>query len=111
MMAARFGMVPNWLQADVQALNTRLYIQGLRQRLGNIEFEIKSKQEEATETSKIVAEIESKKREEDEKTKAGLKKSLAEARQEILRLNGIKQTLPQLIKEATNPSSDSDARK
>ena len=111
MMAARFGMVPNWLQADVQALNIRLYTEGLQQRLGNIEFEIKSKQEEATETALIVAEIESGKRTIDAETLAGLKSDLATARQEILRLNEIKQTLPQLIKEATNPSSDSDARK
>jgi len=111
MMAARFGMVPNWLQADVQALNTRLYIQRLQQRLDNIEFEIKSKQEEATETAQIVAEIESGKRTIDAETLAGLKSDLATARQEILRLNEIKQTLPQLIKEATNPSSDSDAKK
>ena len=110
-MAARFGMVPNWLQANVQALNTRLYTEGLQQRLGNIEFEIKSKQEEATETAQIVAEIESGKRTIDAETLAGLKSDLATARQEILRLNEIKQTLPQLIKEATNPSSDSDARK
>ena len=34
MMAARFGMVPNWLQSDVQALNTRLYIQGLQHLTG-----------------------------------------------------------------------------
>ena len=82
-----------------------------RQRLGNIEFEIKSKQEEATETSKIVAEIESGKRTIDAETLAGLKSDLATARQEILRLNEIKKALPQLIKEATNPSSDSDAKK
>ena len=110
-MAARFGMVPNWLQADVQALNMRLYIQGLQQRLDNIEFEIKSKQEEATETAQIVAEIESGKRTIDAETLAGLKSDLGTAQQKILRLNEIKQTLPQLIKETGNPSGGNGSRK
>jgi hypothetical protein len=112
MMAARFGMVPNWLQADVQALNGKLYKRGLEQRKDNIEFEIESKQNEAKEIEEILREIESGIRKEDEETRAGLEKSLAEARREILSLNELSKKLPQLIEEIGNAAgAGSDAKK
>ena len=111
MMAARFGMVPNWLQADVQALNGKLYKRGLEQRSDNIKFEIESKQNEAKEIEAVLREIESGKRKEDEETRAGLEKSLAEARREILSLNELSKKLPQLINEVGNAAGDgSDAK-
>ena len=108
MMAARFGMVPNWLQADVQARNTSIYLQKLKQRLDNIEFEIKSKRKEEIETAQIIEEVEAGKRKIDAETLAGLKNDLGIARQEILSLNELSEKLPRLIDEIENAAGGVD---
>ena len=104
--AARFGITPAWLKADVEALNQQLIVSALTQRLNNIGYEIEQAQAEVSELEKVITKAKS-----DPSMLTGsvtledLESDLIEAKNKLEQLRALQKTLPEKLKAAQQPAA------
>ena len=104
--AARFGITPAWLRADVEALNQQLIVSALTQRLNNIGYEIEQAQAEVSELEKVTTKAKS-----DPSMLTGsvtledLESDLIEAKNKLEQLRALQKTLPEKLKAAQQPAA------
>ncbi len=102
--AARFGMTPVWLRADVEALNQQLIVAALQERLNNIAFDIEQATEEISELEKIVEQGKSNPSVLQGVSLEEIQGDLAEARFKLQQLEELQTNLPEQLKAAQNPA-------
>ncbi len=102
--AARFGMTPVWLRADVDALNQRLIVAALQERLNNIAFDIEQATEEISELEKIVEQGKSNPSVLQGVSLEEIQGDLAEAKFKLQQLEELQTNLPEQLKAAQNPA-------
>ena len=102
--AARFGMTPAWLRADVEALNQQLIVAALQERLNNLAFDIEQAGEEITELEKIVEQAKSNPSVLQNVPIEEIQEALAEAKFKLQQLQVLQTTLPEQLKAAQNPA-------
>ena len=102
--AARFGMTPAWLRADVEALNQQLIVAALQERLDNLAFDIEQAGEETTELEKIVEQAKSNPSVLQGVSMEEIQGDLAEAKDKLQQLQELQTTLPEQLKAAQTPA-------
>ncbi|MFL2908400.1 MAG: SurA N-terminal domain-containing protein [Limisphaerales bacterium] len=102
--AARFGMTPAWLRADVEALNQQLIVAALQERLDNLAFDIEQAGEEITELEKIVEQAKSNPSVLQGVSMEEIQGDLAEAKDKLQQLQELQTTLPEQLKAAQTPA-------
>ena len=102
--AARFGMTPAWLRADVEALNQQLIVAALQERLENLAFDIEQAGEEITELEKIVEQAKSNPSVLQGVSMEEIQGDLAEAKDKLQQLQELQTTLPEQLKAAQTPA-------
>ncbi|MGB0587979.1 MAG: SurA N-terminal domain-containing protein [Limisphaerales bacterium] len=102
--AARFGMTPAWLRADVEALNQQLIVAALQERLDNLAFDIEQASEEITELEKIVEQAKSNPSVLQGVSMEEIQGDLAEAKDKLQQLQELQTTLPEQLKAAQTPA-------
>ena len=102
--AARFGMTPAWLRADVEALNQQLIVAALQERLDNLAFDIEQAGEEITELEKIVEQAKSNPSVLQGVSMEEIQRDLAEAKFKLQQLQELQTTLPEQLKAAQTPA-------
>ena len=102
--AARFGMTPAWLRADVEALNQQLIVAALQERLDNLAFDIEQAGEEITELEKIVDQAKSNPSVLQGVSMEEIQGDLAEAKDKLQQLQELQTTLPEQLKAAQTPA-------
>ena len=102
--AARFGMTPAWLRADVEALNQQLIVAALQERLDNLAFDIEQAGEEITELEKIVEQAKSNPSVLQGVSMEEIQGDLAEAKFKLQQLQELQTTLPEQLKAAQTPA-------
>ena len=102
--AARFGMTPAWLRADVEALNQQLIVAALQERLDNLAFDIEQAGEEITELEKIVEQAKSNPSVLQGVSMEEIQGDLDEAKDNLQQLNELQTTLPEQLKAAQTPA-------
>ena len=102
--AARFGMTPAWLRADVEALNQQLIVAALQERLDNLAFDIEQAGEEITELGKIVEQAKSNPSVLQGVSMEEIQGDLAEAKDKLQQLQELQTTLPEQLKAAQTPA-------
>ena len=102
--AARFGMTPVWLRADVEALNQQLIVAALQERLNNIAFDIEQATEEISELEKIVEQGKSNPSVLQGVSLEEIQGDLAEAKFKLQQLEELQTNLPEQLKAAQNPA-------
>ena len=102
--AARFGMTPVWLRADVDALNQRLIVAALQERLNNIAFDIEQATQEISELEKIVEQGKSNPSVLQGVSLEEIQGDLAEAKFKLQQLEELQTNLPEQLKAAQNPA-------
>jgi hypothetical protein len=102
--AARFGMTPAWLRADVEALNQQLIVAALQERQDNLAFDIEQAGEEITELEKIVEQAKSNPSVLQGVSMEEIQGDLAEAKDKLQQLQELQTTLPEQLKAAQTPA-------
>ena len=102
--AARFGMTPAWLRADVEALNQQLIVAALQERLNNLAFDIEQAGEEITELEKIVEQAKSNPNVLQGVSMEEIQGDLDKAKDNLQQLKELQTTLPEQLKAAQNPA-------
>jgi len=102
--AARFGMTPAWLRADVEALNQQLIVTALQERLDNLAFDIEQAGEEITELEKIVEQAKSNPSVLQGVSMEEIQGDLDEAKDNLQQLKELQTTLPEQLKAAQTPA-------
>ena len=102
--AARFGMTPAWLRADVEALNQQLIVAALQERLNNIAFDIEQSTEEISELEKIVNQAKSNPSVLQGVSLEEIQGDLTKAQDKLLKLKELQTTLPEQLKAAQTPT-------
>ena len=102
--AARFGMTPVWLRADVEALNQQLIVAALQERLKNIAFDIEQATEEISELEKIVEQGKINPSVLQGVSLDEIQRDLAEAKFKLQQLEELQTNLPEQLKAAQNPA-------
>jgi len=102
--AARFGMTPVWLRADVEALNQQLIVGALQERLNNLAFDIEQAGEEITELEKIVEQAKSNPNVLQGVSLEEIQGDLNEAKLKLQQLQELQTTLPEQLKASQNPA-------
>ena len=102
--AARFGMTPAWLRADVEALNQQLIVAALQERLDNLAFDIEQAGEEITELEKIVEQAKSNPSVLQGVSMEEIQGDLDEAKDNLQQLKELQTTLPEQLKAAQTPA-------
>ena len=102
--AARFGMTPAWLRADVEALNQQLIVAALQERQDNLAFDIEQAGEEITELEKIVEQAKNNPSVLQGVSMEEIQGDLAEAKFKLEQLQESQTTLPEQLKAAQNPA-------
>ena len=102
--AARFGMTPVWLRADVEALNQQLIVTALQERLSNIAFDIEQATGEISELEKLVIQAQSNPSVLKGVPLEDIQEALNEAQDKLLKLKELQTTLPEQLKAAQTPA-------
>ena len=102
--AARFGMTPVWLRADVEALNQQLIVTALQERLSNIAFDIEQATGEISELEKIVEQAKINPSVLQGVPLEDIQGALNEAQDKLLKLKELQTTLPEQLKAAQTPA-------
>ena len=100
--AARFGMTPAWLRADVEALNQQLIVAALQERQDKLAFDIEQAGEEITELEKIVEQAKSNPSVLQGVSMEEIQGDLTEA--QSCKLKELQTTLPEQLKAAQTPA-------
>ncbi len=104
--AARFGITPAWLKADVETLNQQLIVGALTQRLNNIGYEIEQANSEVSELEKVITKAKSNPSIlTGSVTLEGLESDLLEAKSKLQKLGELQQTLPEKLKKVQQPAT------
>ena len=104
--AARFGITPAWLKADVETLNQQLIVSALTQRLNNIGYEIEQASSEVSELEKVITKAKSNPSIlTGSVTLEGLEFDLQEAKVKLQQLGELRKTLPEKLKNAQQPAA------
>lgn len=102
--AARFGMTPAWLRADVEALNQQLIVAALQERQDNLAFDIEQAGEEITELEKIVEQAKSNPSVLQGVSMEEIQGDLDKAKYNLQQLQELQTTLPEQLKAAQTPA-------
>ena len=104
--AARFGITPAWLKADVETLNQQLIVSALTQRLNNIGYEIEQASSEVSELEKVITKAKSNPSIlTGSVTLEGLEFDLQEAKVKLQQLGELRKTLPEKLKNVQQPAA------
>jgi len=104
--AARFGITPAWLKADVETLNQQLIESALTKRLNNIGYEIEQASSEVSELEKVITKAKSNPSIlTGSVTLEGLESDLLEAKSKLQKLGELRKTLPEKLKKVQQPAA------